>query len=133
MLRGGLNQFREWTLWLRQVERVGTLALQKALNASFAISKDLPQGGGAIFNAPIRKFAVVDELMDEMYGTCNGRNGRFKSQRNYKILCKTPETEQNGNLITHFLVATQLQLSKLLALQSGCYSHLPEAWSRAHS
>ena len=67
-LRHDPSRLREWHLWLKQVERVGTQAWQKAVNASHPIATSYPQGCGGMLNALVHKLAVVDELIDEMYG-----------------------------------------------------------------
>jgi hypothetical protein len=57
----------EWHLFLKQVERCGTFAWQKAFNASVPITKTYPQWCGTMVRALVQKFAIVDELLDEMY------------------------------------------------------------------
>jgi hypothetical protein len=76
------DQVGVWRLWLRQVERAGTLAWQQALKTTASLTITYPKEVRAMINALIKKFAVVDELMDEIHGELYGkqRDVRFSAE-----------------------------------------------------
>ncbi|KAK4041487.1 hypothetical protein C8A01DRAFT_34440 [Parachaetomium inaequale] len=105
-LRYDPSRMGEWRFWLKQVERAGTLAWQKALNATKPIADTYEEDRLAMTNALIQKFAVVDEVLDEMHRDLNGvleRDVRFSAELDDSIQAVIAITRQVAQLTPEIL------------------------------
>ncbi|KAH6695462.1 hypothetical protein F5X68DRAFT_244124 [Plectosphaerella plurivora] len=118
------SRVAEWRLWLRQVERAGSKAWEKALNFA-CFTSTVEEGKLAMMNALIQKFAVVDEGLDEIHRELhgNGREVLFSDELRDSINAVSAISEQGGvptaETISSFKAALRAERAAAAARWTG--------------